>query len=388
MAVQKHAPPDQASLLRHNRELFILNAIAESLNVSVDLEQTLKIALDQTAGLLDLEIGWIWLFHSTTGVAYLAASLNLPPHLIEHQVFMEGSCLCLDTFREEEREGTPSIHVLTCSRMCNVDNISSGVRFHASIPLKAHDKMLGVLNLASQEKIDLSSDDLSMLYTVGDMLSIAIERACLFQQSVEMGAVEERNRLAREIHDTLAQGLAGIAMQLETADEILEYNGEVKRVQKIIQNALGLARTNLEEARRSVLDLRAAPLEGRSLPEALMDLAKSYKTKDMDVQCQCKGAERPVPIRIEVGLYRIAQEALINASNHSHATKIDLELTVTPIRTVLIVEDNGIGFEPSITPEGRFGLIGLNERAHLLGGTLNIKSLSGHGTKIEVVVPI
>jgi two-component system, NarL family, sensor kinase len=388
MSGKKHTSPDQASLLRHNRELFILNAIAESLNVSIDLEQTLKIALVQAAGLLDLDIGWIWLFHEKTGEAYLAASLNLPPHLAEHRIFFDGSCSCLDTFIEEEREGTASINVLACSRLCTVENLAEGVRYHASIPLKAHEKMLGILNLASQEKIELSADELSMLYTVGDMLSIAVERAILFQQSAEMGAVEERNRLAREIHDTLAQGLAGIAMQLETADELLEYNGERTRIQKIVQNALALARTNLEEARRSVLDLRAAPLEGRSLSEALIDLAASFKNSELEIQCHCKGAERPIPIRIEVGLYRIAQEAMMNAVNHSHASKVDLELTVTPGRLILVLNDNGVGFEPSITPDGRFGLIGLNERANLLGGTLKIESLPGHGTKVEVVVPM
>jgi signal transduction histidine kinase len=78
----------------------------------------------------------------------------------------------------------------------------------------------------------------------------------------------------------------------------------------------------------------------------------------------------------------------MNAVNHSHASKVDLELTVTPGRLILVLNDNGVGFEPSITPDGRFGLIGLNERANLLGGTLKIESLPGHGTKVEVVVPM
>lgn len=388
MAAQKQPPPDQASLLRHNRELFILNAIAESLNVSVDLDQTLKTALVQVAGLLDLETGWIWLFHDKTGEAYLAASLNLHSELVEHQVFMEGSCLCLKTYHKEDQEGEARVNVLACSRLCKVDRFADGLRYHASIPLKAHDNKLGMLNLASQDFFELSSEELSMLYTVGDMLSIAIERASLFQQSAAMGAVEERNRLAREIHDTLAQGLAGISMQLETADELLGANAEYPQVQSIIQNALRLSRANLEEARRSVLDLRAAPLEGRSLSEALIDLANSFQTDSVEVHCRCKGAKRPIPVRIEVGLYRIAQEALMNVANHANASKVDLRLLVSPNRALLVVEDNGIGFDPASTPQGRFGLVGLNERAHLLGGALKVESSPGQGTKIEVLVPI
>jgi two-component system, NarL family, sensor kinase len=388
MSPEKIPTPDQASLLRHNRELFILNAIAESLNVSIDLEQTLNIALVQVAGLLDLEAGWIWLLHEDTGDPYLAACLNLPEKLVEHQVFMEGSCLCLDNYRMGDSESAAAINVVLCSRLCKVDRLADDFRYHASIPLNAHDKKFGVLNLASHEQLELSSDELSLLYTVGDMLSIAIERASLFQKSVEMGAVEERNRLAREIHDTLAQGLAGIAMQLETADELLGSGAPQVQIQEIVRNALGLARANLEEARRSVLDLRAAPLEGRSLPEALCDLAESIRSDQLEVHCRCKGAKRPLPVRIEVGLYRIAQEALMNVAHHARATRVDLRLTVSPHKAVMIVEDNGTGFEPNHSYQGRFGLVGLNERAHLLGGSFKIESAPGKGTIVEVVVPI
>ncbi len=121
----------------------------------------------------------------------------------------------------------------------------------------------------AQTGSELSAEDLRLLYTVGDLLSIAIERARLFSHSAEFGAAEERNRLAREIHDTLAQGLAGITLQLETAEALLE-NDRRHRSQKTIHQALELARANLDEARRSVLDLRAAPLESRGLAEALV----------------------------------------------------------------------------------------------------------------------
>lgn len=103
-------------------------------------------------------------------------------------------------------------------------------------------------------------------------VTIAIERARLYERSVQLGASEERNRLAREIHDTLAQGLAAIALQLESAEALLEAGTDTKRLRHAIRQALTLARANLEEARRSVLDLRAAPLEGRTLSDALASL--------------------------------------------------------------------------------------------------------------------
>ncbi len=98
-------------------------------------------------------------------------------------------------------------NVVTCSRLKNLVDGTDGLRYHASIPLYAHGKQLGVLNVASTDWRELSQEDLQLLYTVGDLLGIAVERARLFARSAHLGALEERNRLARELHDTLAQGL-------------------------------------------------------------------------------------------------------------------------------------------------------------------------------------
>src|SRR5690606_4243872 len=154
----------------------------------------------------------------------------------------------------------------------------------------------GILNVASTDWGDLSEDDLQLLYLVGDLLAIAIERARLFNQSVELGVIEERNRLAREIHDTLAQGLTAIALQLETADALLEVNSNSAKIRQSVRHALECARDNLEEARRSVLDLRAAPLEGHTLGEALAKLAHANQRKGkLTIHFEEVGSGRPLP---------------------------------------------------------------------------------------------
>jgi two-component system NarL family sensor kinase len=264
-----------------------------------------------------------------------------------------------------------------------------GLRFHASIPLKAHGKHLGVLNVASTDWEELAADDLQLLYTVGDLVSIAVERARLFNKSVELGAVEERNRLAREIHDTLAQGLSAIALQLETADALLEAGSNTTRVQQAVQSALISARASLEEARRSVLDLRAAPLEGRALSEALAALVKASKRKTKPkITFDETDGSRPLPPRVEIGLYRVAQEALTNALRHARANCIIVQLITTPDRVQLSIEDDGRGFDPVRIPEGHYGLIGLHERVRLLGGQVELSSSPGAGTRLEVIVPL
>ena len=166
------------------------------------------------------------------------------------------------------------------------------------------------MNVASPEWRGLSSDDLRLLYTIGDLLSIAIERSRLFDRSARIGAAEERNRLAREIHDTLAQGLSATSLQLESTEALLE-SGSADKARDPLRRALELTRSNLEEARRSVLDLRAAPLEGRPLSEALEELLNRWSA-ETGVAARYRAVNRghPLPPSVEALLYRVCQEAL------------------------------------------------------------------------------
>ncbi len=380
---------DALELKQRNRELVILNAIAQALNREVDLDQALQSALANSAELLDLHTGWIWLLDEDSGEPYLAAALNLPPALANHPRRMSGTCYCLDTFRAGDMEGAANVNVITCSRLRWLTSETRGLKYHASIPLYAHEKQLGVLNVASPDWRELSQEDLRLLYTVGDMLSIAIERARLFASSIQLGAVEERNRLAREIHDTLAQGLAGISLKLEAVEALLESGAGQAQVEPVIHEALSLAQANLEEARRSVLDLRAAPLEGRTLQEALENLVEEYNRQPgVRFRFDAVGGSRRLPVRVEAGLYRVAQESLANILQHANARNASIQLELTPAQARLVVEDDGAGFDPAQIPTGRYGLLGLKERVKLLKGELKIQGEPGIGTRLEAVVPI
>jgi two-component system NarL family sensor kinase len=381
------ASPD--ALARRNRELSILNTIAEALNREVDVASALRQALAQVLELFDLRTGWVWLFREENNQPYLAAAQNLPPALAHHPEKMEGFCHCLSTFVEGDLAGAANVNVIECSRLQKLVDGTDGLRFHSSIPLYAHGRKLGVFNVASPEWREISRDDLRLLHTIGDLVAIAVERARLFAQSADLGAAQERVRLAREIHDTLAQGLAAITLQLETAEALLEAGLNPDTVQDKVHAALALARQNLEEARRSVLDLRAASLEGRSLPEALQALVDSHAgLARPEIRLELVGAGRPLPIRLQAGLYRIAQEALTNAVRHARAARVDLRLELLPGEARFSAQDDGQGFDPPVDSEGRYGLIGLNERVHLLGGRLRIETEPGAGTRIEVAIPL
>src|SRR5215207_5556648 len=380
---------NKKDLRRLNHELSVLNAIARELNRSVNLGETLEFTLAQVAELLGLRTGWIWLMNEDSSEPYLAAAQNLPPVLADDPRRMDGAgyCYCLDTYKKGDLSGAANVNVLTCSRLKGLVDGTGGLRYHASIPLYAGDEKLGVMNVASPDWRSLSSEDLQLLYTIGDLLSIAVERARLFARSTLLGAVEERNRLAREIHDTLAQGLTATALQLESADALLEAGSE--GAHEPLRRALSLTRSNLEEARRSVLDLRASPLEGRPLSEALKGLVDRWEVETgINARYAAVNGSRPLPPSVEAALYRICQEALTNVGRHAGAGRVSVRLVATPEQVQLSVEDDGRGFDPSGVSGDHHGLVGMRERAEMLGGVLGVRSGAGEGTRVEATVPL
>jgi two-component system NarL family sensor kinase len=177
-------------------------------------------------------------------------------------------------------------------------------------------------------------------------------------------------------------------MRLETLDALLEDNTDRKKLSETVRDAMALARDNLEDARRTVLDLRAAPLENRTLAEALQDLGREIGDEtNLDIRVKSIGGY-PLSVRVEAGLYRMAQEALNNVVQHARARRVLVELTSTPEYVELVVEDDGRGFDPADVSEGRYGLVGLNERVHLLGGSFAIESAPEHGTRLDIRIPL
>ena len=395
---------ETTSLLRRNRDVAILSAIAGQLNRKIDVHEALQEVLVQVTRLLGLQTGWVWLLDERDA-PYLAAAQSLPPYLADHPQRMTGSCLCLDTFLQGDLEGAANINVLRCSRLKNAerdkDPSSLGLRFHASVPIYASETPIGVLNVASEDWRELEEEELQLLHIIGDQIGLAIQRARLSAEhtraAARLATIEERNRLAREIHDTLAQGLTAITLQLETADALVTSRPE--RAGEAIRRALSLARANLEEARRSMIDLRAAPLQDHTLPEALAALVRETTQEAIEIEYHYTPTPDfpTLPQRLETALYRIAQEALSNAYKHAQPQHISLTLAIEDGEVYLTVQDDGIGFHPdevtqaaqaSRTSSGHFGLTGISERVKLLGGVLCISSEPGDGTCLSVCVPL
>ncbi|HUB79111.1 MAG TPA: two-component regulator propeller domain-containing protein [Bryobacteraceae bacterium] len=202
--------------------------------------------------------------------------------------------------------------------------------------------------------------------------------------------LEERARLAREIHDTLAQGFVGISSQLDAVAMCMP--DEQSSARKYLDMARRMARHSLTEARRSVMDLRASVLEGQDLAAALESGTRMWTAgAGVDVKVDVSGPEMVLPQEMEQHLLRIAQEAVTNVVKHAGANRIAIKLHTEARKLFLQIRDNGRGFD---TPDvfssrgGHFGLIGMRERAERLGGELHLASNPGEGTEVEVTVPL
>ena len=202
--------------------------------------------------------------------------------------------------------------------------------------------------------------------------------------------LEERARLAREIHDTLAQGFVGIVSQLDAVAMAMPDRNNKAR--EFLDLARKMARHSLTEARRAVSDLRASVLEGRDLAAALNSGAQMWTAgSGLEVEVDVSGEPKALPSDMEQHLLRIAQEAVTNVLKHAGASKVWVKLHMEARKLYLRVADNGHGFEQKdafSSKIGHFGLLGMRERAERLGGELHLASHPGAGTEVEVTVPL
>ncbi len=198
----------------------------------------------------------------------------------------------------------------------------------------------------------------------------------------------ERNRMARELHDTLAHTLSGIAVQLEAAQSLWKESPDESH--SMLTRSLAMTRSGLTDTRRALQDLRAAPLEELGLESALRSLAtESTERAGLGLDWQVSSPLPKLPLNVEQGLYRIAQECFENIIRHAGATRVRVESTLQADLLTLSIADDGVGFVPDeVDSDGRFGLRGMRERAEMMGGELTVSSAAGQGTTVQLKVKV
>lgn len=221
-------------------------------------------------------------------------------------------------------------------------------------------------------------------------ITILLYRLRLRRLQAQFEAVlAERNRMAREIHDTLAQSFAGVSVQLELVSQLLAHSQPTAASQQL-DRTRAYVREGLAEARRSIWDLRAITAQS-TLPTRLTNLVEQARATPLMIHLNIGGTYRELPLSVENELLRIAQEAMTNIQRHANATEVNINLRYDSDHLHLAISDNGSGFNPSLiahASNGHFGLQGMRERAAQINAQLNIASSPNHGTAITLDLPI
>jgi len=265
---------------------------------------------------------------------------------------------------------------------------AQGVGTVVFLPLVLGEQNLGFLELHFQSSTQFTSGDLELVQALANHATLALQLNRLTRRAEQLAVTEERNRLAREIHDTLAQSFAGIVLHGEVLGSSLGSNK--LRTKRALSQMQKLARSGLEEARRSVQALRPKALDGTSLPEALEQAAQRLR-EDTKLSCQFRQSGKRMNLSGEIQneLFRIAQEALTNVVKHAQAKSVWITLQSRPRRVSLSIKDDGIGLATAKRPNQShgFGMGTMRERAQGIGGRLRVESRPGRGTTIRVEVP-
>lgn len=252
------------------------------------------------------------------------------------------------------------------------------------------DEPIGFLGMTIRDRAKFSESELAFFQALAQQATLAIQLTRLAEEAKHAAILDERNRMAREIHDTLAQAFTGISLQLEVAKSLIKEDPQA--VQQILNHISQLAEAGLTEARRSVWALYPPAAEYADLAQLLYESVEQMTRNTItSVEVNVQGTPCCLPPFIGMNLLRIGQEALTNALKHAQAETINIELAYEPDRILLTIHDNGRGFTPPNTIDhlnGGFGLVGMYERCDRIGAQLSLTSQPGQGTQILVEAPL
>lgn len=252
-------------------------------------------------------------------------------------------------------------------------------------PLIYQGRLLGILNGYYPEGREPGEAEIGFLTVIAHLAAVAVENARLFDEAQGKAALEERQRLARELHDSVSQALCGIALGARTARAQLDRDPQ--QAVEPLDYVLSLSEAALAEMRALIFELRPDSLEKEGLVAALNKQMDSVRARHGIAVHAELGDEPELPFEVKEALYRIAQEALHNTVKHARASKVELRLEANGNDVALHVSDDGVGFDVNGSFPGHIGLQSMRERATRLGGTLEVVSTPQRGTQVRANVP-
>lgn len=400
--------PDPESETKNKADdLVTLSRVSAAISGLTDLEAILRVGLDSVLDIMSGVVGGIMLIDEETKTlsyrvyhglsAKFAGEMRL--HLGEGlggKVAQNGKSVLLEDISLEPDAA-------------RLDLLSTeGLRAFICVPLRARDRVLGVMNVASHMPHQFTKDDLHVLGSIGDQLGIAIEYIMLYEQlrkgreryrqlarQILLAQEEERRRIARELHDETSQALTGLALNLQVLMETAETAGiQDTEFNARLNKAHSLAVHISTEVSRLIANLRPSLLDTLGLIPAIRQYAETSLTPlGINVSFEFRGIEGSLPLEVEVGLFRWAQGVIGNIVQHSQARNTTISLKREGDELVLCIKDDGKGFDVSqlteVEESGRgAGLFSMKERVRLLGGSCLVESQPGRGTTATAKVPM
>ncbi len=388
-------------------EVLVLSRISAALSGLWDLDAILNVGLDSALDIMNGSIGEVLLIDENTGELSHVTHRGLSEEFVENvrlslgegingSVAQTGKAVLLEDISSDPRVAHREMVV------------AEGLKAYICVPLRARDKVLGVLNVASRIPRKFTTSDMHLLYAIGDQLGIGVEHARLYERLRNArerlrklarqnlaAEEEERRRIARELHDETSQSLSGIALQLQALIEMSAISGQqqpelvagLKKVQSLTVQVHN-------EVSRLISNLHPALLETLGLVPAIRQHADTrLQSQGIKVDLEIKGNEIRFPSDVEAAFFRFIQGAVGNIVQHSKAKNAVIILEYKPHEFQLTISDDGQGFDVSeitdVEQSGRGrGLFSMRERIGFLGGTSGIESEIGKGTTVWARVPL
>ncbi|HZS00737.1 MAG TPA: GAF domain-containing sensor histidine kinase [Chloroflexota bacterium] len=368
-----------AELAQRTARAEALYEVSRALSRTLDLPTVLGLIAEQAARLLRFDASLVLLDVGDAEPSRLVGSYHEPPGIVDALRAQDA------VLHQVRAEGPPAIVNLTLGDFATP--VAALV-----LPMRYGTSSAGVLVLVELAgHAERGPDDLALAEGFASQAAVAIANAQLLLQATEAATMEERARLARDIHDTLAQGLTGIVVQLGAAQRALTMAPD--QVDEHLALAHRMARESLAEARRSVWNLRAPALERGDLGDALRGLVARPLSAGTATTFEQAGEPWRLAASVEAALLRVCQEALANVAKHARATRVVVQLEYGRDAVRLAIRDNGVGFDKAAfearahgaIPWSGFGLLGMRERLAALGGTLAVTG--SDGTTVVATVP-
>jgi signal transduction histidine kinase len=362
------------------QELEALYRADEELYRNLDLDQVLQAIVNVSVDILNADKSTVLAWEDSTGRLVVRASKGFSPETVQQMRFSPGEGL----IGQVAVSGKPAVVEDSRNNQDIAIRITEleGIRSFMHLPIKVNERIFGVFNVSYLKPRAFGESEERLFLALAQRASLAIENAQLYEQAQYVAAVEERQRLARELHDAVTQSLFSASLIAEVLNRLYEKNPiEGKRRLEELRH---LTRGALAEMRTLLLELRPSALMEAEVSELFRHLCDSFAGRTMvTVNYQLEG-DCDLPAEVKIAFYRIAQEALNNIAKHAQASQVGVCLTCRDGSAVMEIQDDGRGFTPGDASPDHLGLGIMQERAEHIGAELSVFTEAGKGTHVRV----